>query len=439
MNWKDYEIEIYNFFKEQYPQAEVSHNVTVEGRYSKTMRQIDILIEAYIAGNRMRIIIDGKYFSERIDVKDVEMFIAMVHDCNASKGILITHEGFSKAALNRAHNDPHDIELDILNFKNLYDYQGFAGMPFSGGNGVLMPAPFGWVIDSTRYKECLACLYQRGLTLLEAQKNFEFMYVNIRTFDSKIQSLDDLLKEQNELLLSDNSNAKIYYRDTIKRDDAKVIIRVLENPTYPTKEFTGIVAFEDFALICVLFSPNEVSNRNIRKLEYLMQFALPIDCIVNLFKWEVESTFKGPLLSVDIPYLVHDKDDLEYLTVVVPIIPATARPAFISIIIPNQINPSQGVSVSFSKTIDNQCLGKFVDLENSLLTIPFEEIDDEVCTARIKEGKILDVTQDEVIDIYQKMKEFNHMFFSFENAIGEIQTVSMPLFSFRDTLEQLTF
>jgi hypothetical protein len=80
MNWKDYEKEIFNFFSSQYPEAEVSYNVTVEGRYSKTPRQIDILIEANIAGNRFRIIVDGKYFSEKIDVKDVEMFIAMVGD-----------------------------------------------------------------------------------------------------------------------------------------------------------------------------------------------------------------------------------------------------------------------------------------------------------------------------------------------------------------------
>ena len=66
MNWKDYEKEIHEYFVKQFPNAEITHNVKVEGRYSRTERQVDILIEDYVAGNRMRIMVDGKYFSEMI-------------------------------------------------------------------------------------------------------------------------------------------------------------------------------------------------------------------------------------------------------------------------------------------------------------------------------------------------------------------------------------
>jgi len=41
MNWKDYEIEILDYFTSQFPNAEIQHNVFIKGRYSKVQRQID--------------------------------------------------------------------------------------------------------------------------------------------------------------------------------------------------------------------------------------------------------------------------------------------------------------------------------------------------------------------------------------------------------------
>ena len=73
------------------------------GRYSHTNRQIDVLIESYIAGKKIRLIVDGKYFNKNIDVKAVEAFISMVEDVDAKQGILITSKGFSAAAINRAY------------------------------------------------------------------------------------------------------------------------------------------------------------------------------------------------------------------------------------------------------------------------------------------------------------------------------------------------
>ncbi|MEQ9007825.1 MAG: restriction endonuclease, partial [Ekhidna sp.] len=177
MNWRDYEKEIHQQFQEMYPDAEITHNTTLPGRYSKIDRQIDVLIEDYVAGDRIRIMVDGKYFSENIDVKEVECFIGMMQDVSVDKGLLITQKGYSKAAIMRAHNDPSRIELDILNFEELKQFQGFGALPYSGKHGVVMPSPFGWVIDATRRDGFLATLYQRGLTLEEAGKNKEWMYV----------------------------------------------------------------------------------------------------------------------------------------------------------------------------------------------------------------------------------------------------------------------
>jgi hypothetical protein len=278
MTWKDYEIEIHDHFKRMFPNADISHNVTVAGRYSKADRQIDILIEDYVAGNRIRIVVDGKFFSEKIDVKDVEMFIGMLNDCEANKGLLITQEGFSKAAINRAHYDPIDIELDILNFKDLHQFQGHAGLPYNGKHGVVLSAPFGWVIDGTRRPNMLASLYQRGLTLEQAAgENREWMYVNLRSKDDEIKTFDDFLKFQEAYTLHDFPDAKIEFLRTVKRDDATIKLRVLDIKSYPTKEYTGFVDFDEFVFFCVLFTPEELKKKNIRKLDSILQQVLPLN------------------------------------------------------------------------------------------------------------------------------------------------------------------
>lgn len=270
MNWKDYEIEIANYFKSQFPNAEITHNTTLLGRYSKVQRQIDILIEDYVAGNRMRIIVDGKYFSNNIDVKDVEMYIGMLNDCEANKGLLITQEGYSQAAINRAHFDPIDIELDILNFKGLYDFQGFEGIIHRGEDGVVFPAPFGWIIDATARQGVLATLYQRGLTLDEAGLQKEWMYANIWTKGDDILSLENFLEHQKQDTLKHDPKAEISYLPTIKRSDCPTKLRVIETAGYPTKEYTGFVEFQDCFFFCVMFTPEELRKKNIRKLESIL-------------------------------------------------------------------------------------------------------------------------------------------------------------------------
>lgn len=281
MNWKDYEKEIHQQFKEMYPEADITHDTTLPGRYSKIDRQIDVLIEDYIVGDRIRIMVDGKYFSENIDVKEVECFIGMMQDVAVDKGLLITQKGYSQAAIKRAHNDPSRIELDILNFEELKQFQSFVALPYSGKHGVLMPSPFGWIIDGTRRDGFLATIYQRGLTLDEAAKNKEWMYVNIFSKTEDINDLDSFLKLHESDTLYNTPTAKFSYQKTVKRKDANTILRSIEIETYPTLEYTGFVEFHEFIFFCVLFTPEELQEKNIKKLEHILAKVLPFNMNVT--------------------------------------------------------------------------------------------------------------------------------------------------------------
>ncbi len=45
MDWKEYEHEIAEQFRETYPAAQITHDAKIMGKFSKVERQIDLLIE----------------------------------------------------------------------------------------------------------------------------------------------------------------------------------------------------------------------------------------------------------------------------------------------------------------------------------------------------------------------------------------------------------
>lgn len=437
MNWKDYEIEILDYFTCQFPNAEIQHNVLIEGRYSKVQRQIDILIEDYVAGNRMRIIIDGKYYSKNIDVKDVEMFIGMLNDCEANKGLLITQEGFSPAAINRAYFDPIDIGLDVFNSKELLEFQGFTSIPYSDNNGVILQAPFGWIIDSTQQQGALCTLYQRGLSLEKAQKHKEWMYVNLYKKDKSVNCIDDLLNFQNKSIIDDFPDAEIKYIPTIKRNDASTKLRVCNISSYPTKEYTGFVEFKEFIFFCVLFSLEELKSKNIRKLESIMQQVTNLKVIVDSFVWDIETHENGALMFLDVPYTYGNETDVEYMTLTVAKKYSKVRPEFISIILPNNILCEKGIRLLFSKTVKSDSSNMTLERDNNRTEVQMETCNEETCTFRIIEGFVQDTETNMTIDLLAKLLEFDHLFVNFALKDGRQKSVSVPLYSLKKQYNEI--
>ncbi|HWC58016.1 MAG TPA: restriction endonuclease [Candidatus Paceibacterota bacterium] len=167
MDWKKYEKEIFNEFKLAYPDAKISYNQKLLGKYSKKKRQIDVLIEFTSAQEKIKLIVDGKYYNKKVDVKEVESFMSMAKDVEAQQAILITNKGFSKAAINSAYYGSEEIELDILNFEEFKHFQGRGGIPYAGDHAVYVPAPIGWILDINKNRNALATFYQRGLNLIK--------------------------------------------------------------------------------------------------------------------------------------------------------------------------------------------------------------------------------------------------------------------------------
>ena len=281
MDWKKYEQEIEAQFRAYYPSAQITHNSTLVGKFSRVERQIDILVEEQPSDLSYRIVVDAKYRGRKIDVGDVESFLGFVRDTGANTGIMVALEGYTPAAVNRAHNDDLDIILDVLNLEELKSFQGETAIPYRGEHGASIAAPFGWIVDATqREGSALAWLYQRGVDFQEAMQSREFMYVN---FSSKRKgqttTLDELIAYQEDYILRALPGADIQYLENPpnQRVGSKTLIRVVKHPKYFAPEYTGFIDFDGFVFICVLFTPEQLERKNLRKLRYILRDAFPME------------------------------------------------------------------------------------------------------------------------------------------------------------------
>ena len=270
MEWKEYENRVLTECQRVFFNADIQDNIYVDGLFSKRKRQIDIFIKD---NNGVVYIIDAKKYNTKVDIKDVESFIGMVKDVGGNYGILVSENGFTKAAINRAHIGENNIEVDILNLKELGMFQYECAIPYAGNNGVVVNAPFGWIIDGTRRESMVATMYQRGISFEEAtEQNKEWAYISFWDKNDEINTMEALISFQNDYLMDLNSNGII---ETM--EDSGLKIRIFTSSNYPTKEITLYREYTDFILFVVLFSPNNLINRNINKMKYLLLNAIPLE------------------------------------------------------------------------------------------------------------------------------------------------------------------
>ena len=91
-----------------------------KGRFSLIRRQLDVAV--YRPEEKTPFLIaDAKRHTRKIDVKQVESFIGMMHDVNASIGILVAPNGFTEAAEKRAI--VANLELKIMSLTEALEFK----------------------------------------------------------------------------------------------------------------------------------------------------------------------------------------------------------------------------------------------------------------------------------------------------------------------------
>lgn len=282
MDWRDYEVYITRHFQALFPDASVQHNVKRLGVISKVERQIDVLIEGKVAGFDLTIVVDCKYFGKKVDVKDVDEFLGYLHDLRASKGILITNNGYSPAAHNRAINDTRDVELRIIEFKDLERFQGFMAIPYFGAHGAVVSAPEGWVVDSTPPKPQLAAFYPMGLSREEAIRTDGYIYFAYSKKDAKWPDLAHLMETQAEGIRSHYRNPRFDHEPIQLRDDCPCRIRHLETEDNPnTIESTLFLDFSDVVIYLVLLAPRAKHSEYLKKLRWVAEKLIKVTVLYD--------------------------------------------------------------------------------------------------------------------------------------------------------------
>jgi hypothetical protein len=143
------------------PQANVEHNVRLDGRLTGTKRQTDVLVSEKIGQYDISIVIDCKDYRQPVDVKGVEEFNGLLDDVGAQKGVLVCPSGFTKAAKVRAaglqidlyspfDTEPHKWQVTAT-IPAICDFRS-AAMSF----GISMSAPLPFTLSQKFYEERLA-------------------------------------------------------------------------------------------------------------------------------------------------------------------------------------------------------------------------------------------------------------------------------------------
>ena len=272
MDWKEYEIYITKHFQRLFPNTSIQHNVRREGLMSKTKRQIDILIEGKVAGFDLSVIVDCKYFNKKVDVKEVESFLSFLQDLKASKGILITNNGYSEAAYNRATYDSQDIELRIINFEDLEKFQGFMAIPYSKSECAIVTSPDGWVVDASPQGPYVASFYPAGLSQEEAFHTEGFIYLAFSHKDKDWPNLPDLLDKQSKGANSHYHQPKIDYIETVDREDCNLTMRVMDAVEMgKTIEYTVFLDYPNVIIYLTLLTQRDKEKQYLKKLEWIAQ------------------------------------------------------------------------------------------------------------------------------------------------------------------------
>ena len=118
-SWKKYERFVAELCSEDYQSTSttVIPNAKIKGCLSKTIRQVDVLIDSRFGDDRdRRIIVDAKKYNRPLNVKDVESFHGMMIDCSSKVGILVCPNGYSAAAKKRAQDF---INLKVVSLEEL--------------------------------------------------------------------------------------------------------------------------------------------------------------------------------------------------------------------------------------------------------------------------------------------------------------------------------
>lgn len=181
----------------------------------------------------------------------------------------------------------------------------------------------------------------------------------------------------------------------------------------------------------VLPSALNISKQIVADME---QFFIKLaEYAVGEFTWDLDIKESGALMFLDVQYHNEYKEQVDYLTLCVAKDNGQNRPRFMSFILPNYLNRDNGIFLFFTANQVTETSKEFSIEPDKKATIRvhFESETDDTFTARIWSGYAKNDETGIITDVFQSFLTFDHVFIMYFNDDLSPQTISVPLFSFR--------
>lgn len=266
---KEYEIFIYEKFKDFFADFTVTLNDKILGKQSNIKREIDVSVKGNVNGIDLLYLVQCKDFKTKpADVKIIGEFSSVIKDLNASKGFLICTSGFTKTI----HDYAKNLGIELITIEDINSKKWKAEIE--------IPIIYIWKKLKINYSPQIKItpeLAERNKTdIIITQKDFEFVSV-----DGGVT----------EIRIIDYLNDKI---ENEKIDITKVSSLTLDNPNLQLK----FVGFWVPVILTINFITGEIFYLKFIKPEeysqminHLTKEILPLKVGINTSHFKFDESF----------------------------------------------------------------------------------------------------------------------------------------------------
>jgi hypothetical protein len=111
MPWQEYQEAVAQLYEQLDELGCVHRSVTLPDKVTGQPRQIDVLVEFEAYEHRLRLVVDAKFHSEKLDVKDIEGVLALAEAVRASKTVIVAANGWTEPAAKKAEFEDCTLRL----------------------------------------------------------------------------------------------------------------------------------------------------------------------------------------------------------------------------------------------------------------------------------------------------------------------------------------
>lgn len=111
MTWQEYQEAVAVLYEQAEGFGNVRRNVMVPDKITGQSRQIDVLIEIEAKGHSLKMVVDAKFHTTPIGVREVESVLALADAVGANKAIVVAANGWTEPAKRKADHVGCGLEL----------------------------------------------------------------------------------------------------------------------------------------------------------------------------------------------------------------------------------------------------------------------------------------------------------------------------------------